>query len=200
MAYIQEYVSNWLLFVWTANGQNWGQWDTRLELLPRYKTSQDRRSPIPPEKEYTVWKSLYRSQSKEFPKSFRNFSPRVETFPSGVGVGVGVGVEKAHTNACVLITDPKPSSRSEEFWNKYPRKVGYERAMHAWCFVVTAANETQVFACLERYLASDEVSRGVVMSGEKWLNSQSADAWAGIWPTKNGDKEYDEAIRRLMKP
>src|SRR5205809_6033901 len=37
-AWICEYVQNYLLFLYQANGQLWGQWDTPRERLPRYKT------------------------------------------------------------------------------------------------------------------------------------------------------------------
>lgn len=88
-SYFEEYSQNRLIFMFSANGQLWGQWDTRSELLPRYKTSADRRSPIPPEPQYSNWKHLYRVQSNSFPKTSGNIS---ETFQHGVGVGVGIGV------------------------------------------------------------------------------------------------------------
>jgi hypothetical protein len=89
--YIREYLENSLLFPYEADGQTWGQWDTRPELLPKYKTALDRRSPAPPEPAFTEWKRRYRHDTKAFPKSFVNVS---ETFLHGVGVGVGVGVGK----------------------------------------------------------------------------------------------------------
>jgi hypothetical protein len=90
-ACLQEYARNSLLFVYEVAGQLWGQWDTRKELLPRYKTAADRRSPIPPEPAFTEWKRHYREENKAFPKCFGNLS---ESFLHGVGVGVGVGVGK----------------------------------------------------------------------------------------------------------
>jgi hypothetical protein len=48
-SFIREYVENYLLFLYEVDGRCWGQWDTREELLPKYKTSKDRRSPNPPE-------------------------------------------------------------------------------------------------------------------------------------------------------
>jgi hypothetical protein len=87
-AWIQEYARNYLLFLYEFDGQLWGQWDTRLELLPRYKTAADRRSPQPPENEFKEWKRRYREQNKTFPKCFGGIS---EAFLHGVGVGVGIG-------------------------------------------------------------------------------------------------------------
>jgi hypothetical protein len=87
-AWLLEYASHYLLFLYEIDGQVWGQWDTRSDLLPRYKTAADRRSPNPPEPDFTAWSRSYREQSKAFPKCFGNLS---ETFLHGVGVGVGVG-------------------------------------------------------------------------------------------------------------
>lgn len=67
---IREYVENYLLFPYWDGGELWGQWDTRPEFLPRYKTAFDRRSPIPPEPAFTEWKNTYRQQKKGFPKLF----------------------------------------------------------------------------------------------------------------------------------
>jgi hypothetical protein len=85
-ACVEEYAKNYLLFLYWVGGQVWGQWDTRKELLPRYKTAADRRSPIPPEPAFTEWKQSYREENKVLPKCFGNIS---ETFLHGVGVGVG---------------------------------------------------------------------------------------------------------------
>lgn len=97
-----------------------------------------------------------------------------------------------------------PSTRFEEFWEKYPRKQHRNQAAQAWCSVVTVAVEAQVFACEVRYCGSDEVSRGVVLNPEKWLFEQAADGWAGAWPPRNGtsaaeDEEVRAAVRRLMR-
>src|SRR5947207_15019864 len=54
-ACLQEYAKNFLIFPYQVDGQPWGQWDTRKELLPRYKTAADRRSPLPPEPAFTEW-------------------------------------------------------------------------------------------------------------------------------------------------
>jgi hypothetical protein len=87
-SFIQEYVNTFLLFPYEVGAQLWGQWDTRAELLPRYKTAADRRSPIPPEPAFSKWKQMYRTQQKAFPKSFGKISA---TFLHGGGVGEGVG-------------------------------------------------------------------------------------------------------------
>ncbi|HXA67385.1 MAG TPA: hypothetical protein VNV82_19665 [Bryobacteraceae bacterium] len=83
--FIQEYVNNYLLFPYEAAGQLWAVWDTRSEWLPRYKTTTDRRSPIPPEPQFTQWKQAYREERTGFPKSFGNIS---ESFLLGKGLGL----------------------------------------------------------------------------------------------------------------
>ena len=98
--------------------------------------------------------------------------------------------DNTHTKARASITDPKPSKRFEEWWAKYPRKVGKESALHSWCFCVNADNEAQVFACLERYLDSEESTRAPA-GAAKWLNQQSADQWAGLWPARNGSTHQE---------
>jgi len=87
--YLQEYARNSLLFLYEDNGQLWGQWDTPTKYLPRYKTAETRRSPIPPEPAFTEWKRRYREENKAFPKCFGKLS---ETFLHGVGVGGGKNI------------------------------------------------------------------------------------------------------------
>ncbi len=80
------------------------------------------------------------------------------------------------------------SSRFPEFWSKYPRKFGEDSACRDWCSEVTSENETVAFACLDRYLASDEVQRGVVMSAGStmkdtgWIVKCARDGWKCEWP------------------
>lgn len=90
-AWLQEYVKNYLLFLYEVDGQLWGQWDTPNALLPRYKTAADRRSPIPPDTAFSQWKRSYREDNRAFPKCFGNISA---AFLHGVGAGEGVGVGK----------------------------------------------------------------------------------------------------------
>ena len=78
------------------------------------------------------------------------------------------------------------SSRFDEFWNLYPRKQHKDATCMEWVSVVPVSVEERVFSCLSRYLASDEVARGVVANPEKWLMEQHRDGWEGMWPTTNG--------------
>jgi hypothetical protein len=123
-SWIQEYVRHYLLFIYQVDGQVWGQWDTRAELLPRYKTSSDRRSPAPPEQAFIEWKRRYRGEIKSFPKCFGNIS---EAFQPGVGVGGGKNIcaspsGNAEVSAHVLI-EPGCSEAIESDFLFPPQKV-----------------------------------------------------------------------------
>jgi uncharacterized protein YdaU (DUF1376 family) len=82
------------------------------------------------------------------------------------------------------------SQRFNEFWNRYPLQVEKDAACAQWVSVVTTENEAAVFECFSRYLASDQVNRGVVKKAHLWLQSQHRDGWASKWPVavngKNG--------------
>jgi hypothetical protein len=78
--------------------------------------------------------------------------------------------------------DGPVSQRFEELWQKWPRRVQRDRAARNWVSYVTAANEHEMFACADRYFASDEVSRGVVMDLHNWLERQYRGGWADEWP------------------
>lgn len=85
---------------------------------------------------------------------------------------------------------PKPTAadldhislRWQEFWDLYPRKQRQDFAASQYLSLVTVHCEAAVFACLSRYLASDEVARGVVANPDKWLFEQHRNGWQGDWP------------------
>jgi hypothetical protein len=53
--YFAEYAKNHLVFLYEGDGQRWAQWDTRRSYLKDFKTASDRKSPHPPEPEYSRW-------------------------------------------------------------------------------------------------------------------------------------------------
>lgn len=63
-SYIREYFKADLLFVYRANSQLWGQWDTPKKFLPRHKTKADEASPIPPTEAYQNWLSAYHAKKQ----------------------------------------------------------------------------------------------------------------------------------------
>ena len=84
----EEYAENFLLYLYEADGQVWGQWDVNENWLPRYKTAIDRRSPAPDPENFKKWVFLGKSQRAQ---DFGNFRKLSENLRAGVGVGVGVG-------------------------------------------------------------------------------------------------------------
>jgi len=74
------------------------------------------------------------------------------------------------------------SSDWVEFIGRYPLKKNLTAAERQFAKAVTLENRAAVFACLERYLASDQVRRGVVMNPDNWLSECGADNWRNDWP------------------
>ena len=138
---LQEYIKASLLFPYEFNGQLWAVWDTQTELLPRYKTSEDRRSPIPPEPALSQWKLRYRNEPKAFPKLCGNVS---ETFPLAVAVAVADAKTICASDDARLVVStqsrkekktPRTEYRDEwfdEFWALYWTKGGKVKAREAF--------------------------------------------------------------------
>ncbi len=119
MACIREYFESHLIFLYRAgNGGLWGQWDCRSQLLNKYKTAADNRSPTPPESEFSAWKESYKNGNKSIPASLRDISevfPKAshevpeqfpQSLPSGIGNGVGGGKKST--------SEPRISDRRRE--------------------------------------------------------------------------------------
>ncbi len=94
---------------------------------------------------------------------------------------------KKSSNVKVL-PSKKQSTRFPEFWAKYPRQFGEDSACMDWCSEVNEENVGEVFACLDRYLASEEVRRGAVMYAGStmkdigWIVKCARDKWKSDWP------------------
>jgi hypothetical protein len=86
----------------------------------------------------------------------------------------------------------------EQWWAAYPLNQHQREAAEAWSQLVTVDNEKAVLACTTRYLASDQVARGVVMNPDKWLWEQSRNGWAGKWPPRQLTKT-DRATQIFME-
>ncbi len=75
------------------------------------------------------------------------------------------------------------SGRFEEFWALHPgKKLRKEMAMGVWAHEVTTENEDSVFACLTRYVESQEVSNRAYMNPERWLSECAAGKFEATWP------------------
>jgi hypothetical protein len=101
--WLQEYARQYLLFIYRdAQGHPWGQWCGVPErMLPRFKTSADKRSPIPPAEALAAYEEEYAKAKKssadfiDISEDFGNVpkaSEESETFPLGIGIGVGKGI------------------------------------------------------------------------------------------------------------
>lgn len=89
-----------------------------------------------------------------------------------------------------VLTGPEKASMRDglaafqERWGALTKRSQSKQAAGvAWFAVVVPETIDVVLACLERYGASDEVARGVVMNPDKWLYVQARDDWTGTWPT-----------------
>jgi hypothetical protein len=75
------------------------------------------------------------------------------------------------------------ADRFSEFIAPWPRVANPDHAARAWISCIdTPADEGLAFAARDRYLSSDEVSRGVVSDPAKWLMDQKSAKWGGKWP------------------
>ncbi len=91
-----------------------------------------------------------------------------------------------HTPVRAADMAPGSSQRFWEFWELYPRKQRRDFAAAQFLSLVTVDNEAAVFECLQRYLHSDEVRRGVITNPDKWLYEQYRNGWVGDWPAAAG--------------
>jgi hypothetical protein len=70
----------------------------------------------------------------------------------------------------------------DAFVKDYPLKLDLHSAEQRYRDLVGPEDEAKAFACMGRYLASDQVDRGVVMGLERFIERQAADGWRGEWP------------------
>ena len=95
------------------------------------------------------------------------------------------------------------SMRFTEFWKRYPLKdVAENLSAGIWLGLVTIDVECAVFACLERYLASDQVARGIVKSPNNWLHDCSRANWECVWPAAqlaNGNGKPSDGLTEAQR-
>jgi hypothetical protein len=91
----------------------------------------------------------------------------------------------------------KTSARWEEFQALYPYRIELDDAARQFISVVSVDNEADVFACLARYLASDQVARGATMKPAKWLLTGHRDKWLSDWPKPPETAEEKKRKRML---
>jgi hypothetical protein len=86
---------------------------------------------------------------------------------------------------CADLNGPT-SPKFSMFWDRWPFKQKREMAARMWISVVTVDTESEVFACLDRFLSSDQASRNVIGYAHNWIQQQHQDGWRGDWPAAKG--------------
>jgi hypothetical protein len=119
--WISEYSDNFLMFVYQASdGSLWGEWISKKELLSKYQSAEDRRSPAPDQDAIEEYRHKYveskkansikinsifqphqnvldypdSEKSEEILENFSDYSEPHENVPIGIGIGVGIGVKE----------------------------------------------------------------------------------------------------------
>lgn len=86
-------------------------------------------------------------------------------------------------------------NRFAEWLKPWPRCANVDQACRMWISVIDSAEtEAAAFAARDRYLASDEVSRGAIMETAKWLQAQKSANWEGRWPVPPARKGSLETL------
>jgi hypothetical protein len=219
--YIQDYQKNYLLFLYQVNGQMWGQWDTRSELLPRHKTSEAKRSPAPPEPAFSQWKQRYREESKAFPKCFGNV-PEIFLYGVGVGDGKNICASPDGDAHAILLSSPQStalgteaaysgkarsagdlSSQQEtwfsEWWREYWVCKAKKAAREAFAKYVKTADRFQRIMAATRaqrleMLGKEEKHRP---HGATWLNGERWDdeTCAPAVPAQSAGRVYETPVK-----
>lgn len=97
--------------------------------------------------------------------------------------------------AADLDSNDPPSERFEEAWALWPLKVEKDAGAQAWISLVTKSQEAAVFACIGRFLASDQAARNVVGKFGNWLFQAHRDGWAGDWPQTKEQQRQQQIDR-----
>lgn len=101
---------------------------------------------------------------------------------------VPLPVPEPHTTAV-------PDGDFNEWLAPWPRCASPDLAAGAWVSTVEQPSDRDgAFATRDRYLASDEVARGVVMDPAKFLFQQKAAGWRGKWPTNGGQRKGPDRL------
>jgi hypothetical protein len=89
--------------------------------------------------------------------------------------------------------DRQSSPQFERWWFAWVegtgRGQGKDSAARWWVSLVHVGDEAAVMACTARYIASDDVSRGVICNPDTFLQKQAKDKWRGTWPAPRGRQQ-----------
>ncbi len=87
--------------------------------------------------------------------------------------------------------------RFEEFWERYPNKVGRDKAYRMWLSVITAANVAEVFAGLERWEKSERWNRKIYHDPVNWLNEK---LWEDSPPAEEAGQSSSAGVPEWQSP
>jgi len=91
------------------------------------------------------------------------------------------------------------SGKFDLFWEKWPFRQRKQAAIQMWLSVVSREDEHKVFACLERFLASDQASRSIFGYADNWLANQHRDHWQGDWPPAAQQAPSKSRLEKMME-
>jgi len=101
------------------------------------------------------------------------------------------------------VTSPIPiNGFFRKFLEPWPRCADQDGAARAWISVDGDQHEVDAFACRDRYLASDDVARGVVQEPKNFIFEQGRNGWSGRWPAAKGKtaksgKSVDDLVAEI---
>ncbi len=125
--------------------------------------------------------------------------PEPEPFHEGAG-RQEYSVPEGNSKPIVCDVPPPLNGSFSEWLRPWPRVPNPNAVAQAWVSVgIQHEDEAAVFACRDRYLQSDEVSRNIVMDPAKFLFQQSKNHWAGKWPEKTERKETKSFVNDVSK-
>ena len=127
-----------------------------------------------------------RTRTETYAEADANANARTEARADGRREGP---VPIRPSNGTSLAASNPAAIAFREVWQRWPRRSGETSAARDWISVVTPDNLPDVLACVERYLASDEVARGYVRNlgstpeREGWIVTCARDRWHSDWPS-----------------
>ena len=92
-----------------------------------------------------------------------------------------------------------------EWIKPWPRCASPDMAARAWLSTVTGETLSLAFEARDRYLASDEVHRNVILEPSKWLFAQKDAGWNGKWPValtqadRKGKPDVADQAKEIMR-
>jgi hypothetical protein len=123
-----------------------------------------------------------RSKSK-FPEHDINLLANAEQLRSTTRARTSPSTTTHSDSAQRLAPTIRQQDRFAEFIAPWPRVANPDHAARCWLSCIDSHDsEAAAFAARDRYLASDEVARGVHTDPAKWLMDQKSAGWAGKWP------------------